>query len=66
MRRKSADQAATRDTPTSPADRAAARERLMAYLAWGVAEGAIIQDQAGEELARFDAAMGAKADPHDV
>ena len=37
-------------------DRAAAREKLMAYLAWGVAEGAITQEVAGEELARFDAA----------
>ena len=45
--------------PAAP-DAADAREKLMATLAWGVAEGAITQEQAGEELSRFDAEQHAK------
>jgi len=54
MPRQPAGKPATGGTPPPSPNRAAARERLMACLAWGVAEGAITQEEAGEELARFD------------
>ncbi len=56
--------------PALPAEKAAplpddaeARLKLSAYLAWGIAEGALTQDQAAEEMERFEAELRVKGGP---